>query len=134
MLQWYGKRLIGRLELEVTKRLMLSGEVVEKAAKKSMFINNVPDQLIVPRSKPGEAPYAQTQKLYKSIGHIKEPGRLAVRVGTDVVYGKYLETGTRKMAWRPWLVPALARSMAKIKAIFAVPIGTGGRASEATTE
>ncbi len=44
---------------------------------------------------------------------------LTVRVGSNVEYAKYLELGTRRMAARPWLRPALAQSKAKIAALFA---------------
>jgi len=40
------------------------------------------------------------------------------RAGTDVEYGYYLETGTKKMAARPYLVPALRACQKKIKKIF----------------
>ena len=132
MLVWYGKRVVKQIETEINSRLMQSAVLVKETAKKSMPLNLLPNISPVPRSKPGDPPYAQTQKLYKSIDIEKIPERMAVKIGTNVKYGKYLELGTRKMRWRPWLVPALARNMSKIKAIFAKPF-VGGSIIQDTT-
>ena len=39
-------------------------------------------------------------------------------VGTNVTYGPLLESGTSKMAPRPWLFPALKRKQAEISLLF----------------
>lgn len=132
MLIWYGKKVVKQIELEINSRLMESAVLVKETAKKSMPLNLLPGISLTPRSKPGDPPYVQTQKLYKSIAIEKQPERMAVKIGTNVKYGKYLELGTRKMRWRPWLVPALARNMSKIKAIFAKPF-VGGSIIKDTT-
>ena len=118
MLVWYGNRIVRQIGAEVNARLAMSGEIVKNKAKKSMPLNLVLGLKPVPRSKPGQPPFAQTQKLYKSIEVVKEPERMQVKVGTKVPYGRHLEYGTKKMLWRPWLIPALIKSIPKIKTIF----------------
>jgi HK97 gp10 family phage protein len=68
-------------------------------------------------SAPGEAPAVQTGNLVRSIASDK-PRALTRDVGTNVKYGVYLEFGTRKMAPRPFLKPALKKSLRAIKGIF----------------
>jgi len=127
MLKWYGEHVKRQIIMDVESKLKMSGEVIKETAKSSMPINfnTFVEGEDIARSTAGNPPYRQTDKLYKSIETEMLPKRLAVKIGTNVKYGKYLELGTKKMRWRPWLVPALARSIPKIKAIFAKPI-TGG--------
>lgn len=67
------------------------------------------------RSKPGEPPRKQTGRLRASVAYEVDEATLSARVGTNVVYGKYLELGTKRgIAPRPWLRRALAESQAKI--------------------
>ena len=54
-------------------------------------------------SKAGERPHRQLGNLKKSIDYIETP--LSVRIGTGLVYGLYLEVGTKKMDKRPFLRP-----------------------------
>lgn len=85
------------------------------------------------RSKPGEAPAVDTGTLRASImtevsvAGLGVTGKVGPDVeyieqhqdpGTDVEYGYYLELGTAKMAPRPFLRPALARTKNAIKKIF----------------
>lgn len=57
-------------------------------------------------SAPGEPPASDTGRLANSIV-FKDEGRLAVSVGSDVVYASYLEFGTSRMAPRPAWTPAV---------------------------
>ena len=50
---------------------------------------------------------------------------LAATVGTDLDYGTYLELGTRRMAARPWLLPAFRGLGARLHAGFARAVRTG---------
>lgn len=50
---------------------------------------------------------------------------LAATVGTDLDYGTFLELGTRRMAARPWLLPAFRGSRARLRAGFARAVRTG---------
>lgn len=51
-------------------------------------------------SAPGEAPATDTGRLASSVEY-KLRNRFAATVGSNVVYGAYLEWGTRKIAPRP---------------------------------
>jgi HK97 gp10 family phage protein len=73
------------------------------------------------RSAPGEPPLKQTGHLRRSIAHEVDRATLVGRVGTNLRYGRFLETGTRKLAPRPWLRRALAESRGKIDRIFSTP-------------
>jgi HK97 gp10 family phage protein len=62
-------------------------------------------------SAPGQPPAVDTGRLRASITHTlpeRDERGLRVRVGTDVEYARYLEFGTRRMAPRPFLRPAMA--------------------------
>ncbi len=98
-----------------------TAKLVEAAA---IIVENRAKELITepypPASAPGQPPHRRTGRLRASISHSAvDQSTLTVRVGTNVKYGMYLELGTRKMAARPWLRPALAQSKAKIAALFA---------------
>lgn len=53
---------------------------------------------------PGEAPNTDTGRLVNSLKVWPEGHN--TRVGSDVIYGKYLEFGTQRMQPRPFMVPA----------------------------
>jgi len=77
------------------------------------------------RSKPGEVPRVQTGTLRRSITHELHETLPIGRVGTNVVYGKYLCFGTRRMKPRPFMRPSLLRTLAAITAIFGKPVAGG---------
>jgi HK97 gp10 family phage protein len=62
-------------------------------------------------SAPGEPPATDTGTLVNSI-ESKRDGLVAV-VWTEKKYGKYLEFGTRNIAPRPWLTPAVEQNRAR---------------------
>lgn len=79
----------------------LAGQVLLKSV--------VAGALIVQNSAKRKAPY-KTGNLRRSIHiepRVSNRGMAAVEVGTNVEYGHYLEFGTRYMAARPYLRPAL---------------------------
>lgn len=61
-------------------------------------------------SAPGEPFATDTGRLRASITHALEVDALGLvaKVGTDVIYGLYLELGSSRMSARPWLRPALS--------------------------
>jgi phage gpG-like protein len=69
-------------------------------------------------SAPGEYPASDTGRLASSVTMIL-PAAVAPKVtavvGTDVMYGKYLEFGTSRMAARPWLLPSWIKAKAKVE-------------------
>ncbi len=56
-------------------------------------------------SAPGQPPASDTGRLLSSI-RFGQPSPLTATVGSDLVYAKYLEYGTRHMAARPFFGPA----------------------------
>lgn len=60
-------------------------------------------------SAPGQAPASDTGMLAGSIQAVKLT-KLTWQVGTMLRYGEWLEYGTRDIAERPWLRPALDKN------------------------
>lgn len=76
-------------------------------------------------SKPGQPPHKQVGVLRGSVTYevaYSANGTLIARVGTNILYGKFLELGTRKMKARPWLKRALNEKRGDIQAIMNRPM------------
>ena len=74
-------------------------------------------------SNPGEYPKKVRGHLRKNIAsEVQRKPELVMRVGTNVPYGLWLETGTRNMAPRPWLSRAYSECLVQLQAILGVPI------------
>lgn len=73
-----------------------------------------------PPSRPGQPPHVLTGRLRQSITHdVRRDGSTFIgRVGTNVEYARHLELGTRKMAPRPYLRPALLRERKRLADIL----------------
>lgn len=69
-------------------------------------------------SQPGNPPFARTGRLRASLAN-QRTGRLAWAFGTNVRYGRFLETGTGRMAPRPFLRPVLVRDRRRLEDAFA---------------
>lgn len=69
-------------------------------------------------SAPGEPPNTDTSRLVKSIKFDFKNKGLIGRVGTNLKYGAALEFGTKKMAARPWLAPAVRQAAKDVADIF----------------
>ncbi len=70
-------------------------------------------------SAPGEPPRKQHGRLRQSVA--RELVGLVGRVGTNLLYGRWLELGTRTIAARPWLRRALAEKQHDIDALMRRP-------------
>jgi hypothetical protein len=72
-------------------------------------------------SAPGQPPAAQTGHLRGSVqvdlSRLREANPRG-RAGTNVMYGLFLEMGTRKMAPRPWARPTARKLRASIRRMF----------------
>ncbi len=132
-LKWNGKELTNKVIRAEKKALARSCLHVVRAAKVSMKKGSKGG-----RSKPGEVPHVETGTLKRSIGfeiiksigfRVGHEGHVGARLGFKdkenptgadaATYGKFLELGTRKMAARPYLRPALRKSRFKILREFA---------------
>lgn len=110
----------------VVDAAMTGGQLVRTEAIKSIQAQSAGETVMRNReggatyehtaSKAGDAPNTDTGRLVGSI-HVDSDGK-GVEVGTPLKYGKYLETGTARMAARPWLQPALEKRRAQIKNLF----------------
>lgn len=62
-------------------------------------------------SAPGEFPMSDTGRLANNVDMIlATPAKLSAKVGTNIIYGAYLEFGTSRMAARPWLERSLRKA------------------------
>ena len=66
-------------------------------------------------SSPGSAPNTDLGTLVHSIKFEIDKVNFVAVVGTNLLYGKYLETGTSSMKARPWLLPAFQRHRDEIR-------------------
>lgn len=68
-------------------------------------------------SAPGQFPMSDTGRLANSVEfNLPTAGRLMGEVGTNVIYGRYLEFGTSRMAARPWLLPSFEKAKVGVEA------------------
>lgn len=67
-------------------------------------------------SAPGEYPMTDTGRLASNVAvDLPSAGRLRAIVGTNIVYGRYLEFGTSRMRARPWLLPSFKKATADVE-------------------
>ena len=69
-------------------------------------------------SEPGEYPHKLTGQLRRNINMECDPTVMIARIGTNVLYGKFLELGTRLMEPRPWMSRGLMEFASRIKRIM----------------
>lgn len=120
-----------QLEAELTRRLSAAAIVVETHAKQLVSIagtGGAPGRDAKGRFKraygsnpsaPGEPPHKQKDHLRRSITW-ELVGKTA-RIGTNLLYGRWLELGTKNMLARPWLRRALAETKTQVLAILSKP-------------
>lgn len=73
-------------------------------------------------SAPGEPPAAQTGTLRRSV-QVDDSAKDAVRIGTNLAYGRHTEFGTKRMAARPWFRQTLAANLERIAAAVVRGVG-----------
>lgn len=96
-LDWYGNQASDHVRKRAVQFLEMAAIVVERQAKRLLNVEGsgrVRGRKTGPivRSKPGEPPRKQTGLLHNSITHEMDDRALAARVGTNVFYGRILET------------------------------------------
>lgn len=139
--QWHGKAVLQKVEAKVDRNLTKAALLVVRTVKDS-FGSPPPE----PRkhgggfkrnsskkwkrghpSRPGMPPHIQTGTLKRSISY-DAPSKCHRRIGSTLQaqggegthsYAWYLEHGTKRMAARPYLRPALRRKRKEILAIIA---------------
>lgn len=111
------------------KAIIASCRNVENTAKLGMKETKTDPMKAYPRqhgkkihyaSAGGEYPAVDMGTLLRSITHSVdiEDGETVGRVGTNLLYGKFLEEGTSRMAPRPWLSPSLNKNKDKIRQLI----------------
>ncbi|RSV15814.1 HK97 gp10 family phage protein [Sphingomonas sp. ABOLF] len=96
----------------VDRALFNGGERLQSAAQASIMEGAVSGKGHVP-SRPGEPPSNDTQRLHDNIETVRvEPWK--VQVSSNAPYSKALEFGTSKMAERPFMRPAAAKTRKEV--------------------
>lgn len=113
--RWYGPQITKRLETK------LGGNVEQAGRELAQRVRDAIGTPGPPTSSPGDPPHMDTQVLIASYGHETDRDNLGTRVGSDVPYSAYLETGTPHMAPRPHLVSTLVASANDLAQIVAKP-------------
>jgi len=90
-------RVQKQIERDLKRRLSIAGEFVETAAKLLVAVD--------------------TGNLRASISH-RKVAPFTEQIGTTVNYAAFIELGTRFMAARPYLLPALIDNRREIKHIL----------------
>ena len=119
-----------QLETEVGKAIAKSCALVQTTAIKSMRdtqtdpnVSYFTHNKSIPHhpSIAGNPPAVDTGTLRRSITYKVDEKEMVGYVGSTIFnppYGAYLEYGTSRMKPRPWLRPALEKSLPKIKELF----------------
>ena len=116
--EWQGDRFQKLIDLDIEKKLKTVGILLMNEMKAELSAKGNIDKKTP--SKPGEFPAKVTGRLAGSVTYnvIHEAGRWLVRVGSPVIYGKFLELGTIRMAARPWVRPVMRKNAAFIRKLF----------------
>ena len=117
-----------QIETDVGKALAKSCAVVQREAQESMTNTQIDYSKVYYKHNKniGHQPAVDTGTLRRSITYSVDEKEKVGRVGSvlqNPPYGVYLEFGTSRMKPRPWLKPALEKSVEKIKKIFKETLG-----------
>ena len=116
-LKWYGPQLAAHVDQKASDRVRAAGIHLKRRIRESLSVaNNVKGKRGANPSKPGQYPKKMLGHLRRNVQDEHSGG--VSRVGTNVIYGKWLEIGTRKMKPRPWLSKALRDFGSEIKKIL----------------
>ena len=140
MIKWYGKEVVVKVDKALMSRLNQAAISWVNYLRERVSIPNIlmtrvmgrggrwtkgVEHLVAKRknrgkspSRPGEYPRKLSGHLRRNIVRDSSAEDKAVRVGTNVVYGKHLELGTRKMKRRPWLSRGLREFAGRLKSII----------------
>jgi phage gpG-like protein len=110
----YKKALAVKLEMAVAKMQAWAKDHVNRQGSKWVH------------SAAGEYPMRQSGHLIKNLPYEVDKDELVARFGTNVEYGKFLETGTSKVAARPWLTLTIKGTRKAVADILKKPILTKG--------
>lgn len=119
-LNWDGDNFLDKFHKEQVKNLTRAAIYLTNEIKKEISVAIVKEgKVVTERSAEGEPPRKQYGELRRSITWVIDADKLVAYVGTNKIYGKYLELGTSLMAKRPFLRATLIKRMNTLKKIMA---------------
>ena len=114
---WYGDQVTAKIQGHVANRLQYAARALVNFIRKQLSSSGGPSSAggapmvggvrVAGPPAPGGWPHKQTGHLRRNVQQQFDRIRMTARVGTNVLYGKFLEFGTKNMAARPWLSRAL---------------------------
>lgn len=125
--KWYGPQCTKAMRTETQKRLNKAAMWLQTFIREKLS-EDQPKVRVKAKGKkagyfrgfspslPGRYPKRLSGQLVRSISW--EAGSGYARVGTNLRYGRWLETGTRRMARRPWLTLACQAAKMQLSAIL----------------
>lgn len=127
-IRWHPEKFQAELDEKLERNLDTAAEFLQSDIQQkfpgSPKVNATKKEREASRSRPGEIPHVQLGGLKKSIRWARK-GKLTRRVGSTLKpqsgkhsYALYLEYGTKKMAKRPYLRPALTRNRKNLKKLI----------------
>ena len=115
-MRWHGEEFERQVRKALADNLVAAAIHLKGEIKQSLSVGNLTGKY---PSEPGEPPRKVGGLLGEKIAHEVDRVRLIARVGTNLLYGKFLELGTRKMAARPFIRPGLEKARHRIGRILA---------------
>lgn len=122
---WFGEEVKLRIMGQLEERLVASAIHLSATAKQNVSgaqptVGTGTSKRGLNPSEPGDYPKLVSSTLRTSIQWEKsnQEGKLSVRVGSNLVYGKYLELGTTRMKRRPWLSRTLSEERTTLRQII----------------
>jgi len=112
---WRGEEFKKLLKATTVKKLERAAYELQNAIKESI---SEPSNHGTTPSAAGEPPHKDLGRLRASISHEIDIANMKARVGTNVIYAKFLELGSRRMAARPFIRPAYQLMIPRILAIL----------------
>jgi HK97 gp10 family phage protein len=107
--KWHGDEFKNKFERHAEQNITKAVIFLTNEVKKEINKAKSP-----PASSPGEPPHRLKGLLLRSIAWEVDAPNNTGRVGTNLIYGKYLELGTTTMAARPFLHTTLAKNKAQV--------------------
>jgi len=132
-INWYGDALFDKSKDELAKRLERAAIFLENAIKQNLSEKCQSEKTGGGRSASGQFvkkteikhhspaggfPFLETGELRRSITHYTDKDALIARVGSNLVYARFLEGSTSKMPARPFLQPTLEANQGAITEIL----------------
>ena len=122
-LNWFGDKVTATIHTEMKKRL--ARVAIAWTTLAAINLKKKQNRDGKTPSVPGGYPAEFTSQLAKQVASagwefLEEP-RLGVRVGKNLKHGRWLETGTRNMAPRPWMSLTNELMISQIRQILSLP-------------